>query len=263
MKKKISVIISIIAAIVLLLPISHALTCEFSGWDIPKLSSDNTITLDGEKWVTIDSKNNKEYTRRIEKESSQGSIPHLASGLTEQDYLDNANDFLERNDDDLKIETFSELTLRDDIEVPKTVDFLGESQYCYNIPVIGTFAGAIEFSDDEIYSITSKWFAPVVIDSVEPQLNPEDIGIGDDSKLKILPTGNDFKLVYEADQGDEKKYFDANTGQEIENPAANNFAPQKTNVRLNLDAQSIFLIAMLAIIVIFITVYLVYLRKQK
>jgi|SRR3989344_5481074 len=261
---KIFILISMSISLFLIMAgIAIALTCEFSGWDIPKLSDDNTIFLDGEKWIAIDSQNNKEYTRRILKESSEGIIPHLDPNIPMQRYLDLANDFLERNDDDLKIEDFSQLTLRDDIEVPKTVDFLGESQYCYNIPVIGTFAGALEYSDDEIYSLTSRWYAPVIIETIEPELTPEEIGIDADSKLKILPRDDKFVLVYEVDNDGDKKLFDANTGDAMDNPDAINFGQAKTKIRIHLDGQSIFLIAMLAIIVFSSAFYINYLRQAK
>lgn len=237
-----------------------ALTCEFSGWDVPELSDDGTIMIDGEPWTAQDSHNNKEYTRVIVKNAMNGVAPQLDSSIADQTYLSLANDFLERNDGTLNIADYGKLTIRD-VEIPKTIDFLGKSQYCYNVPIVGTFAGALAFTNSQIYAITSKWYAPVVIESVEPGLSPDDIGI-DDAEIKILPVNDEFVLVYEVDDEGKKEYYDANNGKKI-NPPGQKSRDEKLQIRMKLDGYAILLILLISFLVVISVAYITYFRKKS
>ncbi|MBS3142048.1 hypothetical protein J4464_01535 [Candidatus Woesearchaeota archaeon] len=196
---------------ILITPVSSAITCEFSGWDIPEVGPDNTILLDGDVWKATDTNQGDAYVRRIVKEGYEGIQPLVDPTLTPANYVARANDFLERNEEDLRIEQYDALAMVTTVDIPKTVSFLGESQYCYNIPIIGTFQGALEFTDSEIYAIVSRWYAPVVLEDITPDIPPEQIP---DSELAILPIDDGYRLIYDVTHKDgAHSYVDADTGE--------------------------------------------------
>jgi len=155
-----------------LIPTAFAITCDFSGWNVPKLSPDNTIVLDGDLWQAYDQNLGTAYTREIIKVGTENDPIVVDESLTEQDYLNIANDFLERNEAQLDIEEYTALELDYDGSYP-IVKFLGENQVCYDYYVIGSFAGAVKFTENRVYSLYSKWYKPVEIDDNPPAINEQ------------------------------------------------------------------------------------------
>ena len=216
---------------IFLIPIIEAITCDFSGWNVPKLSPDNTIILDGDLWKAYEQNLGTVYTREIIKVGTENDQIIVDSSLTEEDYLRIANDFLERNDDELNIESYSKLEFSYEGSYP-IVKFLGEQQVCYDYYVVGSFAGAVKFTEDRVYSIFSKWYKPVELDDSSPAISENAAlaaaggdgggggGSGDKTakekpKLAILPLANDsFRLVWDVKlENDSHVYVDANTGE--------------------------------------------------
>jgi hypothetical protein len=217
-------------AFILLLPNGLAITCDFSGWNVPMLSPDNTITLDGDLWQAHDQNLGTVYSREIIKVGTESEPIIVDNELTPQDYLDIANDFLERNEDTLNIGTYSALEYANDGGYP-IVKFLGENQICYGYYVVGSFAGAIKFTENRVYSILSKWYKPVDISDGNPSIDSGAAagaasgggggggGGGKSSpKLAILPLANDsFRLVWDVNLENETHvYVDAHTGEILE-----------------------------------------------
>jgi len=212
-----------------LIPTAFAITCDFSGWNVPKLSPDNTIVLDGDLWQAYDQNLGTAYTREIIKVGTENDPIVVDESLTEQDYLNIANDFLERNEAQLDIEEYTALELDYDGSYP-IVKFLGENQVCYDYYVIGSFAGAVKFTENRVYSLYSKWYKPVEIDDNPPAINEQTAtatagdggggggGGGGEGKAKpelaILPLANDtFRLVWDVELENETHvYVDAHTG---------------------------------------------------
>ena len=221
---------SLILIIVFLsIPTIHAITCDFSGWNVPTLSPDNTIILDGDLWQAYDNNLGTVYTREILKQDSENNPIIIDPTLTEQDYLNIANDFLERNDVNLNIHSYSAFEFVYDDNLP-IVKFLGENQICYDYYVVGSFAGAVKFTQNEVYSIFSKWYKPIEISNDPPTITPSTAAAtvgaggsgggggsgaqGNRTTLAILPLANDtFRLVWDVKfDNNSHAYVDAHTG---------------------------------------------------
>jgi hypothetical protein len=209
-----------------MLPSISAITCDFSGWNVPQLSPDNTITIDTDIWKAYDENLGTVYTREIMKLGTEGNPIVIDPTLLSQDYLNIANDFLERNDNELNIEVYGSLEFDYDDGYP-IVKFLGVNQICYDYYVVGSFAGAVKFTENYVYSLFSKWYKPIEISDDPPAIPPSQAaavagaggggGGGGGSgtpKLAILPLANDtFRLVYDVNLGNNSHvYVDAQTG---------------------------------------------------
>jgi hypothetical protein len=264
--------------LILMLPSGWAITCDFSGWNVPQLSPDNTITLDGDLWQAHDQNLGTVYSREIIKVGTEAEPIIVNPELTPQDYMDIANDFLERNEDMLNIGTYSSLAYANDGGYP-IVKFLGENQICYGYYVVGSFAGAIKFTENRVYSILSKWYKPIDISDGNPSIDSGAAagaagasgggggggGGKSNPKLAILPLANDsFRLIWDVSLENETHvYVDAHTGEILEqdNRIPEN-AVMKSPPKENPSNKIVFAI-ILSFIIIIASVFIWMLSRKK
>jgi hypothetical protein len=181
----------------LLTPLALSLDCNFEGWDIIQTQS-QTITLHGQSWIITLEQEGNFFIKRIIKEDINYPV-EVDPLLTENEYLTIANDFLEANEDELDFEFIGGLSLLP-IENPKTVEFTGETQTCANLPVLGTFAGALQFDEDEIIALVAQWYTPIILnDTLVEEIKNLQQSLPEGEQLAILPESNpkkkDFKIV--------------------------------------------------------------------
>ena len=260
-----------------LIPAAYSITCDFSGWNVPQLSPDNTIVLDGDLWQAYDVNLGTVYTREIIKVGTEGDPIIIDPSLTEQDYLNIANDFLERNEAELNIEDYTELELDYDGGYP-IVKFLGENQVCYDYYVIGSFAGAVKFTEERVYSLFSKWYKPVEINDDPPSIDENTAaaaagggggggggggeGKGTEPELAILPLANNtFRLVWDVElENNSHAYVDAHTGEILNQD--NRLIEEKImkSPKLNINIKILIAVAFSFLIVI---ISIIFFRRKK
>jgi len=187
--------------------------CEFGGWEIPNLTPANTVFLDGDWWSVEESTVTNGIVRMIVRLGVEP--PENGEFLPIEEAIEIATQFLDENREALGIPESIEIIIEESTSSPLSLTLFNfDQQYCNGVPVIGTFAGVLMVGEQGVYSLGFMWYPSINIESTTPEISIEeaiDIASNDPNtkaKLKILPSDDDFKLVWDVDG----KYVDALDG---------------------------------------------------
>ncbi len=208
MKKR--VILFLIIIFITLIKV-NAIDCQFSDWSMPGLQQDNTIVLDQEIWNVNQYYDQGALVRVISK-PRPGPIEGY-SIISDDQAIQNANDFLERNRATLGIPGPTGFENFQGYVTPINIAYLNndyfvyvERQYCGPYPVIGTYTSVLMTDDATPYKIEFRWYvninvntgngngegggaegaAPSILPKFNPDTNTTEFVLTDDS---YTPTG--------------------------------------------------------------------------
>ncbi len=224
-------------------------------------ANEHIVFLDGVEWHITETRSGNKITRSFVRTDKDLLIPSKLS-------LETVIDFFDRNRGELGIsgnmgiQSYYSEEYRSDIIV---VDM----QYCYGIPVMGTFAGALTGAIDGegkevVTSFVFSWYGQVEIDTIEPNITKEEAleiatqEEGGEGDLVIIPTKDDkFKLVWDIKNKDGKHtYVDALTGESKKNRETNTTGKSEPNkITILLVVLGVFLISLFIVIL--------YTKKKK
>jgi len=184
----------------------------------PELAYDNILVMDGYEWDVAESRSGNTLTRNIARKNFE--YPEEDAFITSDAAADIASLFFERNERVLGVPEELDVDAEEGV-LPVPVDFVSaEKQYCEGLEVIGTVSGTVNIGGGDEYQVSSliiSWYVSAGLESLTPGIDKEEIlekNPGTDPELVILPTDDDFKLVWKIEDEDGTKLIDAKTGEE-------------------------------------------------
>lgn len=197
--------------------------CEFGGWQIPNISPEGTIFLNGSWWSVQEYPIENGMMRKLDRLNFEP--PENGEILPIEQAIAIATQFLEDNRDALGIPENVQIVIEQSTNYPLSLTLFNfDQQYCNGVPVMDTFAGILMVGEQGVYSLGFMWFPSFSIESTIPEISAEEASeIAEDNKnkpkLKIMPTKDkDFKLIWDVNG----KYVDAIDGKIINNDGGEN-----------------------------------------
>lgn len=194
--------------------------CTFPSFTLPpELAQGNTLVMDGYEWGVTETRNGNTVTRYIVRKYFE--YPEEDAYITSEEANRIAALFFERNKGILGTPEILTVEAEEGI-LPVPVSFIStEKQHCGGLEVIGTVSGVLQVGGGDEYqvsSLTITWYSSAGVETLKPKVGEEEIlkkNNGSKPELAILPTDDNFKLVWKVIEDNETKLIDAETGEQV------------------------------------------------